>query len=116
MAQIVFIGGGGGALDNPEVLTEAGATHLMANADTNTIYRCTAGGGCIVTVPAGLDPGTTTEFVRLGGALTIATSGGLTLVYDSATFSAAAAAVGSSFVISILTSTTALVRGDLAAA
>jgi hypothetical protein len=116
MAKIFFITGAGGASSNPVVATEAAGTHSMVSADTNTIYNCTAGGGCVVTVEANQQVGTTTEFVRRGGALTFVGGGGLTFVFDSVTFDPEAAAVGSSVVVTILTATTALLRGDLAAA
>jgi len=113
----------GGALNVPPVDTrptpvaDATTARAMSDADHDRIVYFTDGvGPCVVTVPTGLTPGTTAEYAQVSsGQVQIAAGGGMTLLYDSDTFNPYTAALGCSIVVTILTSTTALLRGDLEA-
>lgn len=101
----------------PRVEVEDAATHTFADADNDRTFRCTHASGCVVTVPAGLTPGKSARFIAEDTDNPVSVVGsGLTLRYDTATFSAATAAQYSSLVITILDSDEALVEGDLAPA
>lgn len=113
----------GGALNVPAVDTrptptaDATTARAMSDADHDRLVYFTDGvGPCVVTVPTGLTPGTTAEYAQVSsGQVQIAAGGGMTLLYDSDTFNPYTAALGCSIVVTILTSTTALLRGDLEA-
>lgn len=99
----------------PVIEADASNTRNMADTDHGRIIIATDAGDLEITVPTGLTPGTTAEFVHGAGAVTVVAGGGMTLLYP-ATFLPNTNEANSSLVVTILTSTSALVRGDLEAA
>jgi hypothetical protein len=100
----------------PSVREEPGEATVLADADHDAIIVATAAGGLVVTVPAGLTAGTTVEFVQGSTvAVSVVAGMGMTLLYPAA-FDPITNEESSTLVITILSDTTAIVRGDLAAA
>lgn len=98
------------------VETFGGVSRAVADADDGKIVHCTAGTTVTITVPSGLTPGATVEYVQAGaGQVQIAAGPGTTLLFGSA-FSPNSAEQGSSIVVTVLSATEAIVRGDLATA
>lgn len=96
------------------VATLAGTSANAADADSGKLIRCTAGTTVTITVPTGLTPGTTIEYLQEGaGQVQIVAGGGLTLRHAAA-FNPHTAQQWSSVVITILDTDECLVRGDLA--
>jgi hypothetical protein len=92
---------------------DAGTSRVIANSDHGTLIQFTSNSTVTITVNTGLQPGVTVECVQMGsGQLQVAAGGGMTLAYPAA-FNPHSAQQYSTIVITILTSTTALVRGDL---
>lgn len=103
--------GGTDALESVEL--DTGTARNVANADHRKVVQFNSGSTITVTAPSGLTPGTTVEYVQLGtGQVQVAAGGGMTLVYPG-TFLPRTSEQYSSLVVTILTSSTALVRGDL---
>lgn len=115
--SIVPVDGGTleGLYESP--ITETADTRTMSSADYNAMVVCTHASGCEVTIPAGLQPGATVEYVQgdADSAVSLVAGGGMVLRYP-ATFSPETNEQWSSLVVTIIDSTHALVRGDLAAA
>ncbi|MEC7520182.1 MAG: hypothetical protein VYE22_09975 [Myxococcota bacterium] len=98
-----------------QVETLAGTTDTLADADNGKVVRCTNAGTVTVTVPTGLTPGTTVEYVQEGaGQVQVAAGAGMTLRHG-ATWNPYTAEQYSSVVVTILDTDEALVRGDLEA-
>jgi hypothetical protein len=100
----------GGALPTIEIY--AGTARSMANSDNGAIIRCTAGTTVTITVPAGLTPGVTAEWLQEGAGQIQVVGAEVTLRVNT-TFNAYTAAQWSSVVVTTLDTDEALVRGDL---
>ncbi len=96
----------------PTLASITATSYTLSSNDSGKLLRFTAGVAVAVTVPAGLQPGTTVELYQEGVGQLQLTGSGLTLRYPP-TFLPQTADRYSSLVITILDKTTALVRGDL---
>lgn len=102
-------------LGRAAIATDAGTAITMGDADASKVIRCTAATTVAVSVPSGLKPGTTVEYVQEGAGQVQVAGVGVTLRHGSA-FNPYTAEQWSSVVVTILDSDEALVRGDLAVA
>lgn len=98
-----------------QIETLAGTSDTIADGDDGKVVRCTAGTTVTITVPSGLTPGVTVEYVQEGAGQVQIAGSGVTLRHG-ATFDPYTAEQWSSVVVTILDTDEALVRGDLAAA
>lgn len=99
-------------------VVDSGTSITLSDADHKKTIRCTAATTVSVSVPSGLQPGTTVELVQEGdGQVQLAGTGSpaLTLRYP-ATFDPHTNEKYSTLVVTILDSDEAIVRGDMAAA
>ncbi len=98
------------------VATLSGTSDTADNADSNSLVRCTNSSTVSITIPTGLTPGVTIEYLQEGsGQVRIIAGGGLTLRHN-ADFLPYTEGQWSSIVVTILDTDEALVRGDLIAA
>lgn len=105
----------GGSDPLESVVLDTDTSRNVTNDDHRKTVQFNSGSTITVNVPSGLQPGTTVEYVQLGtGQVQAVAGGGMTLVYP-ASFLPNTNEQFSSLVVTILTSSTALVRGDLEA-
>lgn len=96
----------------PEVL--AGTSDDMSDEDHGKLIRCTSGSTVTITVPSGLTPGVTVQYLQEGaGQVQISAGGGMTLRHP-ATYNPYTNEQWSMLAVIILDSNEALVLGDLA--
>lgn len=111
----VFVGPSPASAPLVETLADHVTSRILSDADDGKVVRCTAATTVTITVPAGLTPGVTVEFVQDGAGQVQVAGSGVTLRHG-AIFQPFTAEQRSSVVVTVLDSDEALVRGDLAAA
>lgn len=100
----------------PETVVDATTARNMATADhAKTVVFTDDTGPNVVTVPDGVKVGTTVEYVQGGDGQVQIAAGGSMVLRHGATFQPRTAEKWSSIVVTVISSTDALVRGDLEA-
>jgi hypothetical protein len=106
-----------------EITTDANTAIGTTDANNGQVVRCTAATTVTVTVPDGLTPGVSVEYVQEGAGQVQVVSNGVVLLHVPSTYdqdpgdgAAYTAEQWSSIVITVLASGDVLVRGDLAVA
>lgn len=99
----------------PTIETLSGTSETLADDDHGKVKRCTNASTILITVPSGLTPGTTVEYLQEGAGQVQIAGSGVTLRHG-ATFDPYTNEQWSSVVVTVLDTDEALVRGDLAAA
>lgn len=112
---VVFVRAPAGTALVIETLADHVTSRVLSDADDGKTIRCTAATTVTITVPAGLTPGVTVEFVQDGAGQVQVAGSGVTLRHG-AIFQPFTAEQRSSVVVTVLDTDEALVRGDLAAA
>lgn len=93
-------------------ITETGTTRTLSDSDHGREILCTHASGCAVTVPDTVTPGLKVLLRALGGQVTVAGSGTMTIVTPDDQ-SAASFGEGSPVFVSVESSTVCRVSGDL---
>lgn len=100
----------------PAVISVSSGSYILSDTDNGKILLFTNAGGCTVTVPASLQQGFSVLMVQdSAGAVTLASSGGLSFVASAAVSAPYTTAdQGSTLCVTKISSTRALVSGAVA--
>jgi hypothetical protein len=101
------------SLGRLEIVTEAGATRTLTAADAGAYIRCTAAGGCVITVNNGVFTAGDSVLIRQVGAGAVSFAGTATLT-PPATNTAVSGQQGATVGLVFHTANLADVMGDLA--